>query len=233
MSDTTPVRRASSSTSRRPLEPAQQLAFDDVATEGHTALVARGAAYVRRYMQIQGESTILLRNVAVVLVALRSLHTTADGDMDLVGRSQAYRDDAAEIYREAGMDVDSQTAVQSAVRYHIGNILREVYTPDTLVAYGLARESPLERSQLGKATTRALVDVARAESVDTSDTRTATADHIRLGSGVVGILNNMSLDHIRDRMTNEQRAKLDGQLAEAQEIIRRLRRATKTRSSEA
>jgi hypothetical protein len=85
-----------------PAVPGVDLPTLDLAEVEHDtteALVARGAAYVREYAAVEHKPTILLYNIATVLVALRGQHTTEDGSPDWRGRSGPYRVDAAEIYR--------------------------------------------------------------------------------------------------------------------------------------
>src|SRR5689334_12454703 len=79
------------------------LQFADVEHEGEAALIARGAAYVREYAAIEDKPTILLLNIATVLVALRSQHKTADGRTDWRGQSHEYRQAATEVYRLSGV----------------------------------------------------------------------------------------------------------------------------------
>jgi hypothetical protein len=224
-----------------PAVPGVDLPTLDLAEVEHDtteALVARGAAYVREYAAVEHKPTILLYNIATVLVALRGQHTTEDGSPDWRGRSGPYRVDAAEIYRLAGVTEETAGRVGSAVRWHVGNILRRRLTAEELQAYDLQQDSPLDRLQDRRQRTTAIVAAARAEveaaeasqSTGTAVVK-ATADHVRLGKAVTNILDQLSVDVITDGMTDGQRAKLDEELAAAQEHIRKLRRHTRKRRS--
>lgn len=224
------------------------LQLDDIAQESEAALVARGKAYVREYVRIQGAATTLLKNVAVVLVALRIKH----GDMR--GLTQAYRNDAAEVYRltEQGGDVGAD--MRASVRYHVGNLLRRHMTTRELEQVGLQTTSPLERFQDRRAADAAIVKAVKISTDVTASTPRpakkaaageervpeqagqpvkATADHLRLAQVAVNILVQLNADVINQHMTAGQRAKLDEQLAAAQKTITALRRHTRKPSSKA
>lgn len=211
------------------------LALGDVADDGVEALVARGAAYVKEYAAVEHKPTIILRSLAVVLIALRMQHVDSEGRPDMRGRSGPYRGDASEVYRRAGIAPDSQDRLQKAVRWHIGNILRDELDVSTLESYELRQDSPLERQRDDRASRSAVVAASRAE-VEASSSRAggvtvkATADSIRLGRAVTNILKELSPDVIDNEMTDGQRAKLDEQLAEAQTLIAALRRRTRKHS---
>lgn len=209
----------------------------DIAHDDARALIARGAAYVREYAKVEHEPTILLRSLAVVLVELRKRHTDGDGRRDMLGRSYPYRQDAGEIYRQAGISEATRARTQQAVRWHIGNILRDVLDPAEVESYDLQPKSPLERMQDDRASRAALVTVSRAEvtaqSSDGAPTVKATADHLRMATAALNITNQLSVEVIDEAMTDGQRAKLDEQLAAMQETIRKLRRHTRKSRSEA
>lgn len=77
---------------------------------------------------------------------LRELHTNRDGAPDLAGRSYAYRQLVSGIYKDAGVTGYSERdRIQSALRYHVGKLLREKYPPDQIVEAGLSPELPRER----------------------------------------------------------------------------------------
>lgn len=104
-------------------------------------------AALRRYFAAEPDArTAILRDVAESLVDAREHFITADGTVDYRGRTYAYRRFVGEIFAGANPPADEVQAVQAAVRYHVGNVLRERLTPDTLEALGLRKESPKERS---------------------------------------------------------------------------------------
>ncbi|WP_030962667.1 hypothetical protein [Streptomyces sp. NRRL S-378] len=190
----------------------------------------------------------LLRSIAVVLVALRSRCIGTDGRTDWVGRSADYRGKAQELYRQANIPEDSQDTIQGAVRYHIGNILRDELSAEELEDYGLKTLSPVARGRERRASRAAIVTVARAElaAADVgkkskkaapavepaapSSSGSLVADHLRLSKGAATIISQLSTDII-DGMTDGQRAKLDEELEAAQKAIARLRRHSRRRSA--
>lgn len=82
--------------------------------------------------------------LAKVIVQLRSKFQY-NGKPDWAGKSQDYRNAASKIYEGAGVPPDSLMGIQSNVRYHIGNELRERLTADELTEAGLSVEGPRER----------------------------------------------------------------------------------------
>lgn len=234
------------------------LELDDIKSEGETALVARGAAYAREYVRIEHATTVLLQNIAVVIVALRQQHD------DLRGQSHEYRQVVAEMYRRAGIPADSAGRIQANIRYHVGNKLRRFCTPRELKRAGLLPESPLERQQDVKATQAAIVRAtqtsASAEQVPGQATKRtwksksakgeakdvpaigtpaagtrvkATADHLRLAEVASNLVGQLREDVIDVDMTDGQVAKLEEHLAAIENAARRLRRHIKNRRSDA
>ncbi|MFD5161033.1 hypothetical protein ACFWMJ_23640 [Streptomyces hawaiiensis] len=137
----------------------QTLELDTIADESEPMLLARGAAYAREYAALEDKPTILAMNIAMVLLALRKRYD------DWLGRSYPYRQKAAEVYELAGIkDKDQLTRLKGAVRYHVGNLLRDELGPDDLKALELADTSPLERQQERRATDSAILKAANVSA---------------------------------------------------------------------
>jgi hypothetical protein len=113
---------------------------------------------IRAYLV--NESTSHLRAAARDVVEIRSRMTTGDGRPDWGGRSSGYRRAIAEILQAAGVPAESRQGVQSGIRYHLGNALRERLTADELRDAGMSHLAPKERMRGRKAAV-----VAVAESV--------------------------------------------------------------------
>jgi hypothetical protein len=96
------------------------------------------------------QSTTAFRAAGQAVVALRQLYTV-DGRTDWTGRSVEYRDAIEGLYRQADLPPDSESPVQSKVRYHVGNVLREVAPAEELEALGLATAGPKGRAQANRA----------------------------------------------------------------------------------
>ncbi|MGW6855811.1 hypothetical protein [Streptomyces xanthophaeus] len=250
MSGSTVARRGSRQAAV-PAGPVPALSPHDIEHESEEVLIARGAAYVREHASIKDKETTLLRNIAVVLVELRSRTQDEEGRTDWHGRSHRYRLKATELYSRAGIPADSQAGIQAAVRYHIGNHLRTVAPANELADVNLKLDKPLEREQERRRSRAAIVSVARAEltaakvsgkatSADAEAAKAVTdpapspssavGDHIRLGTGAHNILAQLSTDVI-DGMTDGQRARLDAELEAIQKVVSKLRRHTRKRSS--
>ena len=105
------------------------------------------SALLRRYpAAAPGERTEILRAVASTLIEAREHFFTADGEVDYRGRTYAYRRLVGEIFAGANLPPDEISTVQAAVRYHVGNLLRDRLDPTTISDLGLRAESPKTRS---------------------------------------------------------------------------------------
>ncbi|WP_144722253.1 hypothetical protein [Cellulosimicrobium sp. TH-20] len=91
--------------------------------------------------------TSLRRAAARALIEARAHFIKSDGNVDWSGRTFAYREFSREVFQEAGISRDEAPTIQAAIRYHSGNLIREVVPEDELVSAGFAlQESPRERS---------------------------------------------------------------------------------------
>jgi hypothetical protein len=103
---------------------------------------------LRRLKQAEGsDRTPLYRDLAAHTVALREHFLTAQGTPDWIGRTSAYRHTVRDLYSAADYTPEEADGVQSAIRYHIGNLVREVLHPEALEDLGLDEISPLERAR--------------------------------------------------------------------------------------
>lgn len=91
------------------------------------------------------ERTELLRTVADQFVRAREFFFNAEGEPDYLGRTGAYRRWVKETTTNAGVPREDLSNVQAAIRYHLGNILRERLDKETLEALGLRALSPKDR----------------------------------------------------------------------------------------
>jgi hypothetical protein len=231
-----PVRRSARRSPVVPAGPLPELSPDDIAEETVDQLTARGAAYAREYAIIEDRPTILLRNLAAVLVTLRMKCTDQEGRPDLTGRSAEYRELVGSIYRTSLADDDQRQRTQQAVRWHVNNLLHERFSTAELTDYGLKETSALTRMQASRQERAALVAAARGEDLADAGsaepaTPKATATQLTVGKAIRSMLSKINVDVVDDEMTDGQRAVLDNELAEAQKIIASLRRHTRKRSS--
>jgi hypothetical protein len=87
-----------------------------------------------------------LRKTAEALVDLREQFLTERGEPDWRGQSFEYRQAVNEIFTLAGVESEDHETVSAAVRYHVGNVLRDKVPDEDLAAIGLRVSSPRERS---------------------------------------------------------------------------------------
>jgi hypothetical protein len=105
----------------------------------------------------EDERTPHLRDVAEAYIDAREHFYTKDGEPDWAGRSYAYRQWIRETVTLAHLPHDGKQSIQAAVRYHLGNILRDRLDADTLESIGLRKDSPRERSVEKRAGVNALL----------------------------------------------------------------------------
>ena len=177
--------------------------------DGAEHLVAASAKSLRSYMSSGRNNAAHLREAATFIVQLRALFTLADGRIDWGGRTHGYREQAAAIYRRAGVAKEDRDGVQSALRYHVGAELRRRVSAEGIRDAGLTANSPRERITAARNITAALASaarelsesggrvdpltlvktaevlLARADEVDLSDLPAGRRDALRLTLGSV------------------------------------------------
>lgn len=128
---------------------AQELEVLDSSSADLPELKQFGSSLIKLWYKIETSRTDVLRELAKVVVHTRSKFQDETGLPDWAGRTWDYRVFIGEMYSEAGVPVDSQDGVQAALRYHVGNLLREIAPPGELEQLGLKALPPRAR---GKAT---------------------------------------------------------------------------------
>lgn len=116
-----------------------------------------GTGLIDFYARLEETKTDVLKAIAKVVVILRSKFRTPDGEVDWAGRSWDYRQTVTSMYERSGVPPDSEQNIQASLRYHVGNLLREVVPAKELEAVGLRTDSPKERMNAQRVEARALV----------------------------------------------------------------------------
>ena len=119
-------------------------------SEEFASEIERGADLIHQWSTVDAKQTDRLKAIAAVVVNIRSHTMTADGP-DWAGRTNRYRQVMHAMYARSGIEADSVSALQSALRYHIGNRLREVVSKEELGRVGISTESPRDRARLSAA----------------------------------------------------------------------------------
>ena len=125
------------------------------------AALVRDLKAVRRAQKGSDRRTGLLRSIGEATVNLREFFTTNEGQPDWAGRTWTYRDFVSKLYAEAGYGKDEARTLQTTVRYHASNYLREKFTPEQLAEMGLRTESAVERSRETRKNRTGLVQAAQ------------------------------------------------------------------------
>lgn len=106
-------------------------------------LVDRGVEILSHY--IADHRTDHLKDLAPIVVDLRGSFQLDDSRRDWSGRSAGYRQAMSDLYTRAKVPADKLDTVQAALRYHVGNLLRERTSEEELAAVGLKAVAPRER----------------------------------------------------------------------------------------
>lgn len=133
----------------------------DLHAQDTEALVDLGARLVGLWAHIEESKTEVLRALARVIVELRSRFRQPGEPPDWAGRSWEYRQAAERLYEAAGVPPDSVANVQAALRYHVGNLLRETVPPKELEAAGLLPSSPRDRIRQARSEAAAALEALR------------------------------------------------------------------------
>lgn len=107
--------------------------------------IVQGAELLAAYLEGGRQRTDLLRALAEVVVQLRQDFQLKDGRPDLGGRGPEYRAAMREIYQRAKVPADDYDGIQTALRYHVNNLLHDLHDADELTAAGLGERSAKER----------------------------------------------------------------------------------------
>ena len=95
-------------------------------------------------------NTTNIRNAANLLIDLRLEYFDKHGNVDLMGNSYSYRKAVAEIMSRANVAGDERARVMNAIRYHIGNSIRDRFSAEELKEMGFHELSPLERQKIDR-----------------------------------------------------------------------------------
>lgn len=133
---------------------------------------------LKKYLRAEeGETTPLLRQIAEVLVEARGTFTRDDGSPDWKGRTYPYRAWVREVFSDAGVPREDQATVQSAIRYHVGAVLRDHLSPEDLEDYGLIEKTPRERSADRRQSRSALIQALTSRDLAGGALMAITAAH--------------------------------------------------------
>lgn len=132
-----------------------------------SALKKSAADALRAYLSASDEQrTEKLRAAAEALVDAREHFYTSDGSPDWRGRSYAYRRWVGDVYSDANIPRDELATIQAAIRYHVGNVLRDRLSPEELEDLGLRSVGPRERSVEKRTRQAATLDLFQGGPID-------------------------------------------------------------------
>ena len=161
--------------------------------------------------------TNTLREIAYRFVALRECYATADGEPDWRGSTYAYKRAVGEIYSMAGLAREDQYRVSNAVRYHVGEVLRETLPEETLDELGLRPAGPKARSVEKRERQRELLDAMRPGTA-------ASIDPLRGAASAYAVLSHIAEGDVVV-LTDVQKRRLAASLTKVASECKRVRAA--------
>lgn len=111
-------------------------------------LKTQGADLVSWWHSVEESKTEILKRLAAIVVDIRAQFTDEEtGQPDWRGKTWDYRQFMTEMYESAQVPPASVSGVQSSLRYHVGNRLREIVPAEALAGAGMLAEGPKERME--------------------------------------------------------------------------------------
>lgn len=172
-----------------------------------------------------GDRSAAYRDAARLLVEARRYFVGADGAPDWRGRTYTYRQFVGGVYGDAGVPVGDRSRVSAALRYHVGNALRELLDADELARLGLSEESPLARARVQRAEK---ADLIRA--VTGSASGLESVDALRAIASARVLLERVSTDAVGEWDEAESaagRELLEGVSARVRALLRKAPKVTR------
>lgn len=149
--------------------------------------------------------TASMHAAADALVDMRMIYTNRDGKPDLAGSSFEYRQAVSDGLADAGVSAGERSKVMAALRYHVGNRVRERFTPEELSEYGLHANSPHERQRAEREMLSRIIRTATSPRAEVTDLEEA----VKTIAMAAQMLENIKLG----RLTKADRKALEPQLA--------------------
>lgn len=192
-------------------------------------LVDDGVALLKDYLA--DPRTSVLRRLAEVIVDLRSRFTLNDGRTDWSGRSRAYRAAIGDLYLRSGVSKKDLDNLQAALRYHVGNLLRERASKEELLAVGMTSTSPKDRNAATREAIAALSQSAGGRPPRTDIDRLSV-----YAQALLTIIDETAIEELEDERAEVSRRALESVSVRAEEllaVLERRGRGKRTRRSRA
>ena len=149
--------------------------------------------------------TASMHDAAAALVDMRLIYTNRDGQPDLAGSSFEYRQAVADGLASAGVPASDRSRVMAALRYHVGNQVRDRFTAEELSEYGLSAHSPHDRQRAEREMLSRIVRTATSPRAEVTDLEEA----VKTLAMAAQMLENVKLG----RLTKADRKAVEPQLA--------------------
>lgn len=149
--------------------------------------------------------TAAMHEAADAMVDMRMIYTNRDGQPDLTGSSFEYRQAVADGLAAAGVPASERSRVMAALRYHVGNRVRDRFTAEELAEYGLSAHSPHDRQRAEREMMSRIVRTATNPRAEVTDLEEA----VKTLAMAAQMLENVKLE----RLTKADRKAVEPQLA--------------------
>lgn len=104
--------------------------------EAAAPIVNEAVKHAKEWSRLHGKAAQVTKALAEQLARLRMVYRDKQGRPDMRGTSLEYREAAALIYEKAGLAPDEASTAQGAVRYHLGDAVRNILREHEMFANG-------------------------------------------------------------------------------------------------
>lgn len=192
-------------------------------------LIEHGAQLIQWWDSIEQSKTAVLRELAEVVVNIRSQFRTEDGSIDWQGHSWEYRQTIGTMYEKAGVPPDSVSNIQASVRYHVGNRLREVVDTTELEQAGLKKTSPRERMLQARNEANAILHALEADTTK-GDLKTRRKRYRQMVDAAEALSERLEAIDV-NALTKKDASSMLGELRRARAHLETLEEALESRIS--
>jgi hypothetical protein len=172
-------------------------------------LQKRGVDLIQWYTSMEESKTAILKSLAEVVVDIRSQFRDESGDIDWQGNSWDYRKFMENLYDASGVPPDSKSNLQAALRYHVGNALRERVPTKELQRAGLLAASPRERMAAQRNEANAILRALGTHDGSREEVRHYWHQAIQAVDSVAAKLAHLNVDALPKREATSLARELD------------------------
>lgn len=153
-------------------------------------LIKAARAEVRRFERDPDMRIAASRNIASLLVDMRSMCQLEDGRTDWAGRSSEYRRASREVFSESQLPKEELDRFRTAIRFHISNALHQKAPAEELADLGIQSTAIIDRARSRRLSSNPNSDSPRRQGM--------TADQVALVYAIEATALKLDATRLRD-----------------------------------